>query len=62
MPVQDAGADQRARAQVAIVTALWSGRPPSKEQLATLEATGGRFLSKPYNRRGLIASLNQSAV
>lgn len=39
---------------------LTSGRSPSAEQLRSLEASGGRFLPKPYDRRALIASLINS--
>ena len=36
-----------------------SGRPPSVEQLATLEETGGKFLEKPYSRKLLVACMDE---
>ena len=36
---------------------LTSGWPPADEEVAALRAAGMRFLAKPYNRRGLVASL-----
>lgn len=46
---------RRCRALQVVVT---SGRTPSEEQLGLLHGVGGRFLCKPYNRAGLMASLN----
>ncbi|MDP1823773.1 MAG: response regulator [Archangium sp.] len=50
-------AERLSRLRPGLRVVVTSGRPPSEQQLATLEAAGGRFLAKPYNRRMLIAAL-----
>ncbi len=48
-------AQRMSRSVKGLCVVVTSGRVPSRSELASLEAFGGRFLSKPYGRRGLMA-------
>ncbi|MDP2274383.1 MAG: response regulator [Archangium sp.] len=55
-------AERLARLRSGLRVVVTSGQAPTEEQLFSLEATGGRFLAKPYNRRNLISSLTGEAA
>ena len=55
-------AERLARRRDGLRVVVTSGQAPTVDQLCSLEATGGRFLAKPYNRRNLIFSLTGKAA
>ncbi len=54
-------AERLSRRRAGLRVVVTSGRTPTVEQLCSLEATGGRFLAKPYSRRNLLFSLTGKA-
>lgn len=55
-------AERLARRRDGLRVVVTSGQAPTDDQLCSLEATGGRFLAKPYNRRNLLFSLTGEAA